>query len=250
MPDGPGRVSAAPVDMSTSMTSPLGWVACAASSPSTSRSKKQSGRAGTPVPVPAQGQGTPFQPALVPPTDLPSLMQGVSDSYQVGHGPGSTGDVRITRVDNGGAPAYVVAIPGTESWSPSAGGQPRDLSANLGLVAGNPTAAAESVRAAMDAAGIPLQKQEEHVQSLNNSLAAAFTAKAAAISQERLEELMGRLETLEELLPESENVEIDESMVLDLSGHESSELEVVGEPDRLRSIFVNGIKHLPVRLAS
>jgi len=55
----------------------------------------------------------------------------------------------------------------------------------------------------MDAAGIPLQRQEEHVQSLNNSLAAAFTAKAAAISQERLEELMGRLETLEELLPRS-----------------------------------------------
>jgi len=87
----------------------------------------------------------------------------------------------------------------------------------------------KTLRDGMDAAGIPLQKQEEHVQSLNNSLAAAFTAKAAAISQERLEELMGRLETLEELLPESENVEIDESMVLDLSGHESSELEVVGE---------------------
>ena len=40
---------------------------------------------------------------------------------------------------------------------------------------------------------------------------------------------MGRLETLEELLPEAEDVEIDESLVLDLSGHESSELEVVGE---------------------
>jgi hypothetical protein len=87
----------------------------------------------------------------------------------------------------------------------------------------------KTLRDGMDAAGLPPQKQEEHVQSLNNSLAAAFTAKAAAISQDRLEELMGRLETLEEMLPESENVEIDESMVLDLSGHESSELEVVGE---------------------
>ena len=65
--------------------------------------------------------------------------------------------------------------------------------------------------------------------ALNNSLAAAFTAKAAAISQDRLEELMTRLETLEELLPDAEDVEIDESMVLDLSGHESSELEVVAE---------------------
>jgi hypothetical protein len=39
---------------------------------------------------------------------------------------------------------------------------------------------------------------------------------------------MQRLETLEELLPESE-VQIDESLVLDLSGHENAELEVVHE---------------------
>ena len=31
---------------------------------------------------------------------------------------------------------------------------------------------------------------------------------------------------------------------------EMADLEVVGEPDRLSSIFVNGIKHLPVRLPS
>ena len=87
----------------------------------------------------------------------------------------------------------------------------------------------KTLRNGMDDAGIPMQKQDEHIQRLNNSLAAAFTAKAAAISHERLEELMARLETLEELLPETEDMEIDESMVLDLSGHESSELEVVAE---------------------
>ncbi len=87
----------------------------------------------------------------------------------------------------------------------------------------------KTLRDGMDDAGIPEQRQDEHIQRLNNSLAAAFTAKAAAISQERLEELMARLETLEELLPETDDLEIDESMVLDLSGHESSELEVVGE---------------------
>ncbi len=86
-----------------------------------------------------------------------------------------------------------------------------------------------TLRDGMDEAGIPVPKQDEHIQRLNNSLAAAFTAKAAAISHERLEELMGRLETLEELLPETEDVDIDESLVMDLSGHESSELEVVGE---------------------
>ena len=41
--------------------------------------------------------------------------------------------------------------------------------------------------------------------------------------------MTARLETLEELLPEADDLEIDESMIHDLSGHESSELEVVGE---------------------
>jgi hypothetical protein len=50
----------------------------------------------------------------------------------------------------------------------------------------------------MDAA-----KQDEHIQQLNNSLAAAFTAKAAVIPDDRLRELMERLETLEELLPDA-----------------------------------------------
>jgi Protein of unknown function (DUF1631) len=87
----------------------------------------------------------------------------------------------------------------------------------------------KTLRDGMEQAGVPLNKQDDHIQRLNNSLAAAFTAKAAAIPRERLAELMARLETLEELLPEAEDVEIDESLVLDLSGHESSELEVVGE---------------------
>ncbi|MEP7297718.1 MAG: DUF1631 family protein [Burkholderiales bacterium] len=87
----------------------------------------------------------------------------------------------------------------------------------------------KTLRDGMANAGVPAEKQDEHIQRLNNSLAAAFTAKTAAIPHERLEELMARLETLEELLPDSADLEIDESMVLDLSGHESSELEVVAE---------------------
>ena len=87
----------------------------------------------------------------------------------------------------------------------------------------------KTLRDGMQNAGLPPSKQDEHIQKLNNSLAAAFTAKAAAIPHDRLVDLMARLETLEELLPDAEDVEIDESLVLDLSGHESSELEVVGE---------------------
>lgn len=85
------------------------------------------------------------------------------------------------------------------------------------------------LRDGMGQAGVVAQKQDEHIQQLNNSLAAAFTAKTAAIPHDRLEELMARLETLEELLPEADDLVIDESMVHDLSGHESSELEVVTE---------------------
>jgi hypothetical protein len=87
----------------------------------------------------------------------------------------------------------------------------------------------KSLREGMASAGMDTPKQEEQIQQLNNSLAAAFTAKAAVIPDDRLRELMERLETLEELLPEANDVDIDESMVLDLSGHQSSELEVVLE---------------------
>ena len=87
----------------------------------------------------------------------------------------------------------------------------------------------KTLREGMENAGVPVDKQDEHIQQLNNSLAAAFTAKAAVIPTERLAELMQRLESLEELLPHASDLEIDESIVLDLSGHESSELEVVSE---------------------
>lgn len=83
------------------------------------------------------------------------------------------------------------------------------------------------LRAGMAEAGLLQEKQDEHIQSLNDSLAAAFTAKAAAIPAERLDELMARLEDLEELLPDAEDMVIDESIVMDLSGHESSELQIV-----------------------
>ena len=87
----------------------------------------------------------------------------------------------------------------------------------------------KQLRDGMATANMSTERQDEHIQSLNNSLAAAFTAKAAVIPTERLSELMERLETLEELLPDAADLEIDESMVVDISGHESSELEVVSE---------------------
>jgi hypothetical protein len=85
------------------------------------------------------------------------------------------------------------------------------------------------LREGMGKAGVPVPKQDEYLKSLNSSLQAAFSARTAAIPNERLEELMMQLETLEDMLPDVENLEIDESMVRDLSGFESSDLEVVAE---------------------
>ena len=85
------------------------------------------------------------------------------------------------------------------------------------------------LREGMASANMNAERQDERISALNNALAAAFTAKAAVIPNDRLQDLMERLESLEELLPGAEDIEIDESLVLDLSGHESSELEVVSE---------------------
>jgi len=86
----------------------------------------------------------------------------------------------------------------------------------------------KTIREGMQLAGIVAEKQEAHIRTLNNLFAAAFTSKAAIIPHERLEALMNQLETIEELLPDSHDSDIDEAIVLDLSGHESDELEVVG----------------------
>jgi len=87
----------------------------------------------------------------------------------------------------------------------------------------------KTLRDGMSSAGMDPARQDEHIQILNNSLAAAFTAKAPVIPQDRLQELAERLESLEELLPDAADVTIDDSIVFDLSGHENSELEVVSE---------------------
>ena len=85
------------------------------------------------------------------------------------------------------------------------------------------------LRNGMQQAGLDAAAQDRALQELNNSLAAAFSAKTPSIAPERLRALMDGLETLEEMMPDAADVEIDESMVLDLSGYESRDLEVVAE---------------------
>ena len=98
----------------------------------------------------------------------------------------------------------------------------------------------KTLRAGMTEAGLPSERQEEQIKILNDALAAAFTARSAAIPAQRLGDLTGRLADLEEVLPDADEMEIDESLVVDLSGHESTELQVVSDGGATPTLAVMG----------
>ncbi len=87
----------------------------------------------------------------------------------------------------------------------------------------------KTLRDGMTHSAMPAKKQDEHIRKLNNVLATAFTTKAAPISRDRLDELFERLETLEAMLPNLADIDLDEELVRDLSGHEREGLEVVAD---------------------
>jgi hypothetical protein len=87
----------------------------------------------------------------------------------------------------------------------------------------------KKLREGMESAGVPADKRDGHVRMLNESLAAAFSAKAAAIPADRFEELRERLEALEELLPDAGDVQLDQTLMTDLSGDDRTAMEVVSE---------------------
>jgi len=115
----------------------------------------------------------------------------------------------------------------------------------------------KAVREGMASANLDVASQDLRVRELNNALAAAFTAKSAAISRERVAELTRRLETLDELLPDSDELQLEDAMMLDLSDQESAGLEVASEPAasapsaqalaRARALQVGSWHHLEFR---
>jgi hypothetical protein len=84
------------------------------------------------------------------------------------------------------------------------------------------------LRQGMLAGGLPAERQETSLRALNIALTAAFAARSASIDPDQLGRLKQRLEALDEILPDAD-FEIDDSFALDLSGHESDELEIVAE---------------------
>jgi len=98
------------------------------------------------------------------------------------------------------------------------------------------------LRQGMSTTGMTSDQQEAAIRALNKSLTAAFSARTTPISEAQLAGLKERLATIEEMLPDADDMdfEIDESWVLDEEDAASKGLEVVAEggsmpsPDMLK----------------
>ena len=90
------------------------------------------------------------------PSSLAQIMGGVTAAYDDG-GKSGTPDaaIRITAVDKGSGPAYIVTIPGTSEWNVRSGSNPMDTVGNLSSASGTMSTASEAVQLAMQQAGIP-----------------------------------------------------------------------------------------------
>ena len=84
------------------------------------------------------------------------------------------------------------------------------------------------VRQGMGAAGLDAKRQEDAIKALNAALTAAFSARSVSMSNDQLEQLKQRLETIEEMMPDEE-FELDDSWVLDEANHQHEGLEIVAE---------------------
>ncbi|GAB3546926.1 hypothetical protein GCM10027404_08040 [Arthrobacter tumbae] len=115
--------------------------------------------AGEPIPVSVSRDGQNRGPSehleSVLPTDLAALAFLTAQAYgDAGNSSTSDGAVRITRVENAEGPAYILSIPGTQSWNPVTSAIPADFTGNLVSASGRLSTAAATVALAMERAGI------------------------------------------------------------------------------------------------
>ena len=85
-----------------------------------------------------------------------------------------------------------------------------------------------ALRLGMTTAGLDAGRQDAAIKAVNLALTAAFSSRAMTINPEQLEQLKQRLATIEELIPD-DDVEIDDSWVLDEASHRHEGLEIVAE---------------------
>ncbi|MDF9278514.1 hypothetical protein P4U43_12015 [Arthrobacter sp. EH-1B-1] len=115
--------------------------------------------AGEPIPVSVSRDGMNRGPSQhldsVVPTDLAALAFLTAQAYGDASNPSTAdGAVRITRVENAEGPAYILSIPGTQSWNPVTSAISADLTGNLVSASGQMSTAAATVALAMERAGI------------------------------------------------------------------------------------------------
>ncbi|KRE60934.1 hypothetical protein [Nostocoides sp. Soil756] len=121
-------------------------------------------------PVPAVGAVSP----LTGPADLVALGDGLDG-----------GRVRVVELDDGaGGSAWVVAVPGTQEWSPRSGPNPFDLTSDVRAVTGDATLAAAGVTAALErawaASGGPGRHRSDPVLLVGHSQGGILAAALAA----------------------------------------------------------------------
>ena len=107
-------------------------------------------------------------------------MGGVTAAYDDG-GKSGTPDaaIRITAVDKGSGPAYIVTIPGTSEWNVRSGSNPMDTVGNLSSASGTMSTASEAVELAMQQAGIPSDAPVMRVGHSQGGMTAANLAADA-----------------------------------------------------------------------
>ncbi|WP_299168334.1 hypothetical protein [uncultured Arthrobacter sp.] len=152
--------------------------------------------AGDPIPVGVSRDGmvpevSGHRPTVLP-TDLGAIALNTAQAYDDG-GSSSTPDgaVRVTRVMNDDGPAYIVDIPGTQSWSPLTSGTAADLTGNLVTASGQLSTATASVALAMERAGIePGAPVMLSGHSQGGMTAAALTTDSAFTEQYNVTNVM------------------------------------------------------------
>lgn len=133
--------------------------------------------AGEPRDVPVSNDGT-GRPPLREPRRLSDLTAVVTDAYTVESGKIGEPSVRITVVENPGQPpAYIVSIPGTQSWAPATGANPLDFTADLINAGGGRSSMQESIELAMVEAGVP---RGANVMLVGHSLGGIVAADMAS----------------------------------------------------------------------
>ena len=107
-----------------------------------------SGQAALVPPTPGQSPLVASK-SMTAPTNLSTTMTGISE---LGRQPGTVRIFDVPQPD--GSRRWVVEIPGTQVWSPTAGTNPVDLTNNVRLMAGQQTEQNDAIRKAMRLANI------------------------------------------------------------------------------------------------